>query len=259
MADYNSGLPIRTQADGTDERVHVKVVDYTSPGGAGQQLAVTADGEAKVQVQGDNPGGGVEILRLSELGAPNGDGFYHATNNSKPDSSGVIGHTRAATPADTDQVKRVTAKTGTVDTDVHALDISLHDEDGNKYSESNPLPVFQVEGEGTEVWDYNTSSAVAAAASVNHDYAPSGVDLKVSKIYISGSGKLKVEVQVETAVASGVYNTYFVGFNSTANPNIEYDIKPALFVLDGVNIRVKITNRDNQAQDLYSTVVGYES
>ena len=27
MADYDSGLPVRSEADGTDERVQVKIVD----------------------------------------------------------------------------------------------------------------------------------------------------------------------------------------------------------------------------------------
>ena len=30
MADYDSGLPIRSEVDGTDERVHVKIVDGTT-------------------------------------------------------------------------------------------------------------------------------------------------------------------------------------------------------------------------------------
>ena len=48
MADYDSGLPIRSEADGTDERVQVKIVDKTNPDT--QQATVDTDDNLKVGV-----------------------------------------------------------------------------------------------------------------------------------------------------------------------------------------------------------------
>lgn len=253
MADYKSGLPIRTEADGTDERLHAKIVDGLNPS---QRMSVDSDLNAHVEVHGNNPSGSDEVLRLSEVGAITPDGFYHATDNTKPGNIGLIAFTRAASPADSDQIKKLTAITNS---SVHALDISLHDEAGAAYTVSNPLPVTSVDSEGTEVNDYNTGSAVAASASSNHDYTVTvATTLKLSQIWASASGKMKIEVRIETAAASGVFNTRFVGFNSTANPNIDIDINEHIAVVAGAIVRVIRTNLDNQAQDVYSTICGHE-
>jgi hypothetical protein len=112
---------------------------------------------------------------------------------------------------------------------------------------------------GTSVNDYNTSAALAAAGTSNHDYTvTAGKTLSLNQIEASGSGKMKIEVKVETAVASGVFNTRFVQFNSTSNPNMSIQLKDEIVVAAGVRVRVIRTNKDNQAQDVYSTICGYE-
>lgn len=111
-----------------------------------------------------------------------------------------------------------------------------------------------VEDPGTEIVDYNTASAIAAAATSNHDYtAPSAG--KLFQVIASGSGKMKIEVQVETAAASNTFNTYAVAFNSTANPNMDIDLRKHVVIPSGARVRVIRTNKDNQAQDLYSTII----
>ena len=259
MADYNSGLPVRSESDGTDERVHSKIVG--SPTGvnpATNQAAVDNDKNVHVESHGNDPAGTDRVVRLSELGAITPDGFYSVSNNTKPGSSALVGHTRQITPADTDQIQRVTAIAGTTDTNVRALDVSLHDENGNAFSASNPLPTTSVDSEGTEVNDYATAT-VAAAAPSNHDYTVTAAKtLKLSSIWASGSGKLRVEVQIETAAASGVFNTKFVGFNSTANPNIPIPVTENIAVVAGARVRVIRKNNDNQSQDVYTTISGHE-
>lgn len=257
MSDYNSSLPIRSQSDGTDEKVVVKIVDGTN--GGSNQVSVDTDKNLHVEIHGNDPASVDRVVRTSELGAITPDGFYHATNNSKPGNTALIGHTRAASPADTDQIQRVTAITGSVATTVHALDVSLHDELGNNFSESNPLPVTMVDSEGTEVNDYNTAAAIAAAGTSNHDYTvTAGKTLKFSELWATASGKLKIEVQIETGVATGVFTSKFVGFNSTSDPNILLPINENIAVAAGVRVRVIRTNKDNQAQDVYSTICGHE-
>jgi len=259
MSDYNSGLPVRSEADGVDEKVIVKITDGQM--GGTNQMTVDTDQNAHVEMHGNDPAGVDRVLRTSELGAMNVDGDYDASNNSVPASVGVIWHDRAGTTADIHQNFRPTGIQGTANGDVHAIDVSLFDEAGNAYSDTNPLPVTFVDNEGSEVNDYNNNGgvAVAAGSSDNHDYTVTAAKtLKLSKIWAAASGKLKIEVQVETGVGTDAWATKFVGFNSTANPNIPLDINENIAVAAGVRVRVIRTNKDNQSQDVYSTICGHE-
>lgn len=112
------------------------------------------------------------------------------------------------------------------------------------------------ENPGTEVVNYDTSAAIAGGASDNHDYT--STNFLLQGVYASASGKLKMEVQVETGAATNTFNTIVVQFNSTANTNMEFMLKSAYQVPAGARVRVIRTNRDNQAQDVYSTILGIE-
>jgi len=70
---------------------------------------------------------------------------------------------------------------------------------------------------------------------------------------------MKGELQIETAVASGVFNSVDVLFNSTALPSPDREFKRPIKVLAGVKVRIIRTNVDNQGQALYSFVNGLES
>lgn len=125
-------------------------------------------------------------------------------------------------------------------------------------SEGNPLWVKTTDAvSGIELHDFSVATAVAKEGSDNHDYAiPSGKTLTLRKIILSGSGACKVEVQVGPA-ASLV--TKAVAFNSTANPQAEIVFEPALEIAEAGGsemVRLIRSNRDNQAQDLYSTIMG---
>lgn len=249
MSDFSSSLPVRTEANGD---VVNKIVDYTVNT---QGLAVDSAGNAQTKSHGNDPASVARTLKLSERGYANGDGFYDATNNTVPANSGLIAHTRAATPAGSDQIQRVTAVTSST---IHALDIAIHDSSGAAISNSNPL-IVALAGTGTTVQDYKDAAAVAAAASDNHDYTVTALKtLTFNGVESSASGKAKMVIQVETAVASGVFTTYAAYFNSTANPNMSYKPTNALSVAAGVRVRIIMTNKDVTAQDLYSTIIGSE-
>jgi len=251
--DYKSGLPVRTESDGADERLHVKIVDGTNP--AVNQMTVDSDQNAHAEMHGNDPLGVDRVVRTSELGALTPDGVYDASDNTKPGNSGLIASVRDASPSDTTQTQRVTAVTNSTK---RLLDVSMHDENGDAFSASNPLPVTSVDSEGDEVNDYVTAT-VAKDATSDHDYTVTvAKTLKLSQIWASASGKMKIEVKVETAVASGTFLTKFVGFNSTANTNVNIDIKENIAVAAGVRVRITKTNLDNQPQDLYSTISGHE-
>lgn len=130
---------------------------------------------------------------------------------------------------------------------------------GGNVTAANPVPVVFEPSPGSHVNDYKDAAAIGANASDNHDYTvTAGKTLHLNQIESSASGKLKMLVQVETGVATGVFTTYWNQFNSTANPNCQIKIQNDISVAAGVRVRLVMTNKDNQSQDLYSTISGYE-
>lgn len=258
MSDFNSSLAVRSESDGVDAKVVVKLVDGTA--GGSNQMSIDSDKNAHVEMHGNKPTTGADVVQLlTEEGRTTSRGDYDPTTNTKPSSSAIIIHSRQTTPSEAHQTLRPTGVNSTVNANVYAQDVAMRDEDGNPYTADNPLPVTFVDSEGAEVNDYLTSASVAAGASINHIYTvTSGKRLKLSQIAFAGSGKMKVEVQVETGVATGVYATKFVAFNSTAFPNQSLPINENITVAAGVRVQVIRTNRDLQAQDLYSTICGHE-
>jgi hypothetical protein len=119
------------------------------------------------------------------------------------------------------------------------------------------INVVPTEDVGTERVQYNTAAAVAASATSNHDYTFTNI-ARLYQVWASASGKLRAEVQVETGAATGVFNTIMVGFNSTAMTNIDLRFAKYALVPAGARVRVIRKNNDNQAQDVYSTIIAVE-
>lgn len=252
MSDQNTALPVRTEGD-LQEKLQSKIVDFIDPT---LGMAVDADKNAHVEIHGNDPTGTDKVVKLSESGNIVSDGIYDVSTNTVPSSFGLIAAIRNATPGLAQMLQRITSVTNGLK---RLLDVSIHDENGDSFTTSNPLPVTLVDSEGVEINDYSTSVAVAAAATINHDYTVTALKtLKASQVIASGSGKLKTELMVETGVATGTFTTKFVKFNSVANPNIDFDVKELIAVAAGVKIRLAITNKDNQPQDTYSTISGHE-
>lgn len=255
--DYKSGLPVRSEADSTDERVHVKIVDYDDPSGAGKQAQVDADGNVHTEVHGNRADDAADIpLLLSELGRPNPDGIYHADDNSKPAHVGLVAAERATTPGDAEQTFRPTGIQGTVDDEVHALDTALHDEAGNPYSEANPLPVSVVDSEGTEINDYMESVANVAAGGNDVHTLVAAADMKLTQLHMTASGRAKFLVEVDPTGAPA-YAKKFIFFNSTAKPDCDITLKEPIAVAATGHVKITRYNLDNQPMALYSTISGH--
>lgn len=283
MADYDSSLPVRTEDAGD---VIAKIADATTPS---QQLAVAADGSIAVT---DNAGSlTVDAVDLDirdlvfatdkvdasgsevSLDAPTLAALESITVQNPAGASAVNiqdgGNSITVDAVDldvrdlvfaTDKVdvtgSSVTVTATQLDIDnLNATDDAvaahLFDEAGVAFSAANPLPVVFEQGFGTEVNNYNTAAAVAGGATSNHDLVITG-DFLLKRVLASASGKLKIEVQVDTGLG---YNTVAVAFNSTANPNIVLEFAPVQLA-NTDDVRIIRTNRDNQAQDVYSTIVG---
>jgi len=250
MADFNgAALPVRTFAD-ADERLQTKLVDFTTPA---QGATIDADGLLHIEVHGDNPAGADETLRLSELGSASVDGVYSVSDNSDPSNVGLVASVRAASPADTDQTQRLTAVTNG---NKRLLDVSIHDEAGDIFSDTNPLPVYMAADPGTEVQSYDTQASLASGGTDNHDYAVASGIFELHQVYCSATGKGKYTVQWSS---DGVaFTTLAVGFGTAANPNVDIKFaRPYNRAGSGTAlIRVIRQNNENQSQDVYSTIVG---
>lgn len=260
--DIDSGLPIRSVADGDDERVHAKLVDYLDPSGVDKQMEIS---EKKLHIRNfakDSDGNDQQEL-LSQEGHSLTNGDYDIALNKRPSSQGLILHDRKGTgelPAEADQNQRPTAvvyDNGVTET-VVAQDVALRDENGVPYSKTNPMPCSMEESEGEEIHvSKETAAKIVKNASEDHSYpSVAPVEFELEQWGISASGYMKGELFVETAVASGVFVSKGVLFNSTAQPNASLTFKRAIKVPTGVIVKITMTNLDNKSQALYSFMNG---
>ena len=131
---------------------------------------------------------------------------------------------------------------------------------GANVSGTNPVPVSITSAlVGTSVNNYNTVASVAGGASSNHIYTiTAGKTFNGKKIWASASGAMKIEVRVSPD--GSTYSTLWVGFSSTANPNISIDLNELVFLESGVGSTIEVirTNFDKQSMDVYSTISGTE-
>lgn len=124
---------------------------------------------------------------------------------------------------------------------------------GAYVSASNPLPVIIESSAPTTPKNYYTdSSAVAVGATATQSTTAGGATgFYLQQILVSGSGKFK-------AVVSIGGTPYFTAFNSTAEPSVVIPVPNDTLVATGTVISVAMTNNDLLAQDLYSTLSGYQ-
>jgi hypothetical protein len=156
------------------------------------------------------------------------------------------------------QTLRTSANQGAPNTAANAWPISITS-GGALNSPTNPIFVSSSDVAGTSVDSYQTTASLAVNASTNLDYTVSaGKTFYTKQIWATASGKIKVKVEYETAAASGVFNTFWVGFNSTAETNILIPTPSAKTQVTGARIRIVIVNLDNAAMDVYSTLSGTE-
>lgn len=107
------------------------------------------------------------------------------------------------------------------------------------------------------VCDYNTASAVAGGSTSNHDYTVV-TSMKLSSVSFACSGGGKVELKVGP-VASLV--SKWVGFVEPESGTVTMTFNPPIVIptTSTGTVRLTRTNRQNQAQDLYSTIIGVDA
>ncbi len=269
MADQKKGLPVRTEQD-ADERLQSKIVDYTTPS---QGLAISASGEASVEVTqplpaGTNNIGDVDVLSLPSIPAGNNnigdvDVVSQPARSHTTDSIKVGDGTDFLAVNNDGSLNVVATAT---DLDIRDLDAAqdnveawLKDEAGNAFTTSNPLPVEISDLAGDPIHDYSVASAVVSDASANHDYTVTALKtLFVKGVICSASSRAKFEIREENTAGGGTFTTKAYVFVTSANPNMFVEFPVPLEVEAGKILRVVKTNTDNSAQDLYTTIIGTE-
>ena len=278
MSDFNSSLPVRTEAAGD---VIVRLADATI---TSQQLAIDSSGRVTAIVEATNldirdlafASDKVDVSGSSvTVTASNLDIRDLAFATDKVDVSGSsVTATVSATNLDIRDLAFATDKvdvsgssvsvSGSVTVTATALDIralnastdsiAIKDSSGNAFTTSNPLPVvLSSSTPGDEVLDFATAAAVAAGASTTHSYTvTSGKTLTLQQINASASGKIKAEIKLNSA-------TKVVKFTSTANTNMDHSFNSPQNLAAGLVVSVVITNLDNKPMDIYSTIEGVEN
>lgn len=259
MSDYNSSLPIRTENNGD---AAIKIVDGTI---TSRQLTVNADGSLNITDNGNSLTVDAADLDIRDL----------AFATDKVDASGSVVALDAPTLAALESITvqngagagAVNIQDGGNSITVDATDLDIRDlthvSDSMKVGDGTDFLAINTDGSinvvvsndvpGTEICDRQTSSSVAAAASVNHDYTVTALKTFTAEAaMVAGSGKIKVQV-----LFNGVIK--FDAFNSTANPTVKIPMYRMIKANAGQVVRITITNLDNQAQDLYSTLMGSET
>jgi hypothetical protein len=238
-------------------------VDVITGGGGGYQYQ---DGDAEASVYGNallgGDGSNLQLVLVNAAGRLQVD--VVAALPAGANSIGTVG-----LDAGSNIVGKVYITDGVEDAGVDAsnnLQVNINavgvtaipiSKDSNANSETNPIYVKTVDAQiGGEIHDYDVATAIAKGATSNHDYVvTSGTTLLLKRVDFSGSGALKAEVQVGP---SGSPVTKAVGFTSSAKLMDNIEFNPPIEITAGDIVRIIRTNRDNQAQDLYSTIQGTE-
>lgn len=223
---------------------------FVRPTDGTNSQSYTAAGEAKVTVTEPLPAGSNVIGSVGVTNLPTTvDTNYGTVGASTIRTASQIGNATGAADfnngATTAQTLRVAANLAV---------------GGANVSGTNPVPVSITSAlVGTSVNNYNTAAAVAAGATSNHIYTiTASKTFNGKKIWASASGALKIEVRVSPD--GSTYSTLWVGFNSTATPNITIDLDELVFLESGTGATIEVirTNEDKKPMDVYSTISGTE-
>jgi hypothetical protein len=108
--------------------------------------------------------------------------------------------------------------------------------------------------EPNPVHDFKKATGILAGNSDSHTYTSTG-DFKLARIMCSARGEAKWEVKVGP---TGSEVTKAVKFTSPSKQECEFSFDVEIPVNNGDNVIVTATNLERvQAQDMYSTIIGY--
>lgn len=169
--------------------------------------------------------------------------------------------TVTATDLDIRDLNSATDSVTVVATDLDIRDIS-HTTDSIRVGDGTDLLAVNADGSinvivggtsGTKVHDHKLASAVAGDATDNHDYTASGGVLLLKQVSFASSGGSKAVLIYDP---TGANKTIWTGFIAKEGGEKSLILQEPFEVADGDVIRLAITSRQGQAQDLYSLIEG---
>jgi hypothetical protein len=192
---------------------------------------------------------------------PTGTNLHVVTDSGS--TTAVTGNVTVVQPTGTNLHVVVDSGAITVSaTDLDIRDLTLAQDavkiSGNSTANSATNPIFVKEVDAVvsnEVHSYNTASAVASDATSNHDYTVTGTTFLLKSVKFAASGGGKVEIQTGPVASLA---TVCVGFIPKDGGICQIDFNPPkeVPVTSTGTVRVIRTNRQGQAQDVYSTIIG---
>jgi hypothetical protein len=146
-------------------------------------------------------------------------------------------------------------------TQYRALHSNLRDNSGNALGVSgNPLVVTSSGSSGVPINSFESISAITPGSTGYLQYTVGmGETFYLNQVFIASPGRFMFQLQVETGVSTGLYNTYFTGFGTASGSNVNLTLQNALPVTAGIIIQVAFTNNDQINLNAYATVCGYEN
>lgn len=261
LAVRDDALSAITPADGDYSQLRVDAngglwVTMTNPSGGTQYAedSVAADGDMGTMAL---------AVRKDAIGANTGtDGDYSSLLT---DANGRL-YVNIFDGGNSITVDGSVSITGSVtvtatDLDIRDLTLALDavQVSGNSTANGPTNPIYvQVVSSGilgNEIHSYDTTANVASDTGDNHDYTVTGTNFLLKSVIFSASGGLKVEIQIGPIAA---LVTKAVGFINKEGGFGQLFFDPPIEVpstLTGT-VRVIRTNRQGQAQDVYSTIIG---
>jgi hypothetical protein len=223
MADYNSSLPVRTEADGD---LGARIVGATPA----NVWVIDASGIGQV-----NLNDGTNALAINAAG---GIGVTLATGSEVKITDGT----------DTLAITSAGSITSLISDGTDTLAVNT---DGSL----NVNVVTSTAGDQVHSYATSASLAAGATATVVSYTVTTAKTLLLALAHASASGKAKVEVLSGVSGSETVKAVFFIstsnGFGTAEFPN-------RIEVAAGDKVLVKMTNRDNQSQDVYAYINGVE-
>lgn len=125
-------------------------------------------------------------------------------------------------------------------------------------TELNPIYVKTVNTvtSGSEVHNYDTTAAVGADATDNHDYTVANTTFLLKSVIWSGSGNVKVEIQTGPLAGLTTKAVGFLNGRSGDTKQVFFDPPVEVPSTSTGTVRVIRTNRQGSSTDVYSTIIG---
>lgn len=265
MADFDSKLPIRSLAADNTTEIADSAGTTINPAKEDGNLATLAGGvsSAKYQVNnaqvagtavsvntGNSDAGTQRVVLASDqpavaenLTEVGGSAIALGQTTMAASLPVTIASNQTDLKVDLDKVAGTTTSVNTGNSDAGTQRVVIA-------SDQPTLSVSFTDTTASTI-DYKKATAVAAAASDTHTLSP-GSTINVTQVDFSGSGQMKCEIKYGT---TGSEVSKWVGFTSKGDLNGSFRLPHPITITNTQSILVILTNTDNQAQDVYSSII----